>query len=118
MSRARSRQMAVAMARKPGSVLVLEPGVEGPGLREWIPALGPITVAAAAFDTRAQGVPLFTGKASKGISKALRRRGLTIVPKPESFVVAGKDTHLVDGELSRATVWGRVVAGTVAGVAA
>ena len=95
MSRARSRQMAATMARKPSNGLTLEPGAEGPGLREWIPALGRLpvaaaTVAAAAFDTRAQNVPLFTGRASKGISKALHRRGLTIVAKPESFVVAGK----------------------------
>jgi len=118
MSRARSRQMAVAMARKPGSPLVLEPDVEGPGLREWIPALGHLTFAAAAFDTRAQGVPFFTGRASKPINKALLRRGLTIVAKPESFVVAGKDTHLVEGEVSRATKWGRALADEVAGVAA
>jgi hypothetical protein len=113
MSRARSRRMAGALARKPGSPLVLEPGAEGPGLREWIPVLGPVTVAAAAFDTRAQGVPLFTGRASKGISKALRRRGLRIVAKPESFIVAGKDTHLVVGEVNRATDWGRRIAARV-----
>lgn len=114
MSRARSRRMAGAMARKPGSPLVLEPGAEGLGLREWIPALDPLTVAAAAFDTRAQGVPLFTGRASKGISKSLRRRGLRMVAKPESFVVAGKDTHLVEGEVARATEWGRRIAARVA----
>ena len=106
------------MARKPGSPLVLEPGAEGPGLREWMPTLGPVAVVAAAFDTRAQGVPLFTGRASKGISKALRRRGLRIVAKPESFVVAGRDTHLVEGEVTRATEWGRVLARVVSGVAA
>jgi hypothetical protein len=118
MSRSRSRQMAGAMARKAGSLLVLEPGAEGPGLREWIPAPGRLTVAAAGFDTRAEGLPLFTGRASKGINKALRRRGLTIVAKPNSFVVAGKDTHLVEGEIARATEWGRVLARAVASMAA
>jgi hypothetical protein len=118
MSRSRSRRMAGAMARKPGSPLVLEPGAEGPGLREWIPALGRLPVAAAAFDTRAAGLPLFTGRASKQISKALRRCGLTIVANPKSFVVAGKDTLLVDGEVALATEWGRVLAHVVTGVAA
>ena len=59
-------------------------------------------------------MPLFTGRASKGISKSLRRRGLRMVAKPESFVVAGKDTHLVEGEVARATEWGRRIAARVA----
>lgn len=117
MSRTGSRRTAAAMARKLGSLVVLEPGAEGPGLREWIPALGRLTVVAAAFDTRGQGLPLLTGRASKGISRALRRHGMTIVAKPESFVVAGRDTHLAEGELRRAAEWGRMLARAVVGVA-
>ncbi len=42
---------------------------------------------AAAFDTRLQGPVAFTGRASKGISHALRRQGYELVAEPESFVV-------------------------------
>jgi hypothetical protein len=76
------------------------PAPRAPGLREWVRALGRHMLAAGAFDCRAQGLPLFTGRASKRISKALRGRGLTIVAKPEGFVVVSRDNHLVEGEAS------------------
>lgn len=58
MSRPASRKSAGEIARKPNSDVVLEPGAEGPGLREWFASLGSIEAYAAAFDTRVPGPPI------------------------------------------------------------
>lgn len=60
---------------------------------------------AAAFDTRFNGVPMFTGRASRGIARRLRRHGYHLIAAPESFAV-GSDTTLRDGESARARRWG------------
>ena len=114
MARPRSRAMAADMAGKPGSTLELEAGAEGPGVREWLASLGHVDVLAAAFDTRASGPAAFTGRASKPISRALRRHGARIVRRPESFLVAGD--RLAPGEEARARRWGAQLAGATAGV--
>jgi hypothetical protein len=59
---------------------------------------------AAAFDTRVNGVSLATGRASRGISRLLKRHGYRIVAAPESFLIGQQDTLLV-GEASRARRW-------------
>jgi menaquinone-dependent protoporphyrinogen IX oxidase len=106
MSRASTRKGAVDMARKPGSNLTLAPGAEGPGLRDWFATLGQLNISAAAFDTRLEGAAMFTGRASSGIGRLLRRHGLTLVAKPESFLVTSKN-QLRAGEEDRAWDWGR-----------
>jgi len=105
MSRASTRKGAAQAARKPGSRLTMDPGAEGPGLRDWFAALGQTGTAAAAFDTRLEGLGTFTGRASKGIARLLRRHGFTMAAKPESFLVT-KDNHLRTGEQDRAWKWG------------
>jgi hypothetical protein len=105
MSRASSRKSAAASAAKPGHDLTLEPGAEGPGVREWLGSLGQVSGRAAAFDTRLSGLPMLTGQASKGIGKQLRQHGFTLVADPESFLVTG-DSKLRPGEQERAAKWG------------
>ena len=60
---------------------------------------------AAAFDTRLNGVPAFTGRASRPIARLLRRHGCRLVAAPESFLI-GSQTTLLDGEAERARRWG------------
>lgn len=113
LSRAATRSSAVQAAGKPGKELHLEPGAEGPGLREWLASLDEVGVEAAAFDTRMQGPAVLTGRASKGLRRKLRKHGATVIADPESFFVT-KDNHLVAGELVRARRWGQQLAEQVA----
>jgi len=108
VSTAASRRLAVQAAGKEGSTLHLDPDATGPGLRDWLgwaSEIGHGNALAAAFDTRLDGVPLFTGRACRGIARLLQRRGYRLIAAPESFLV-GSDTTLLDGEEARATRWG------------
>jgi hypothetical protein len=102
----RSRSAAVENAR--GS---LEPdAADEPGLRDWLAGLPRVANAqAAAFDTRAHGSPVLTGAASHGIARRLRRHGYSVL-EIESFVVAGTEGPLAEGELQRAGAWGAKLA--------
>jgi len=107
MSRPGTRKMAGKRAGKPGSEAELVPGADsGPGVREWLASLGRLEVAGAAFDTRLQGLPGFTGRASKSIRRHLARHGARIAASPGSFLVEGLTGALVEGELERARAWG------------
>ena len=110
MSRMKTRAAAVEAAQKPDSGLRLEPGAAGPGVREWLPTLDH-SAWAAAFDTSVKGFTVF-GHASRGIAALLRRRGLQLVARPETFLVT-KDNVLRAGEIDRARAWGRVLAAHV-----
>jgi menaquinone-dependent protoporphyrinogen IX oxidase len=109
MSGARSRASAAQMARKDDNQLTLEPGAEGPGLRDWLAGLGRIHTRGAAFDTRLAGAPVLTGHASKTIAKLLERQGIALLAPAESFLVT-KDNQLRPGEQDRAGQWGRELA--------
>jgi hypothetical protein len=113
MSRRASRQSAVEAARKPDSSLVLDPAAESGGVRDWLASLGRLNVAAAAFDTRLDGLASFTGRASKGISGLLRHHGFMVITEPESFLVT-KANELYQGEPARATRWGASLAAKAA----
>jgi hypothetical protein len=84
----------------------MDPDAEGPGLRDWFDELGRFHIAAAAFDTRLQGPAMFTGQASKGITRQLRHHGFHLAAGPESFLIT-KDNLLRPGEQDRARDWGR-----------
>ncbi len=112
MSNAASRQMAAETARKEGSGLTMDPDAGGPGIREWLNGIGDRHGPAAAFDTRINGVPAFTGRASRGIARALRQHGYVLLTAPESFLI-GKHNTLLDGEDTRARSWGSAL-GTAA----
>ncbi|MDR2988183.1 MAG: flavodoxin domain-containing protein [Nocardiopsaceae bacterium] len=114
MSRPSTRKGAAKQAAEAGNGLTLEPGAQGEGLRDWLAAH--VTTRghglAAAFDTRMQGPAIVTGRASKGIGGALRRRGYELIVKPESFLVT-KANELRPGEQDRARAWGTKLAGSL-----
>ncbi len=108
LSSAASRRMAAEAAAKPASGLNLDPDACGPGLRDWLKGIGGLRVGpalAAAFDTRLNGVPAFTGHASRGIARMAKRHGYRLIAAPESFLI-GQQNTLADGEASRARRWG------------
>lgn len=109
MSTKMSRQGAVQDAAKPEKGLTLDPDAEGPGLRDWFEAVGTLPGKAAAFDTRMEGPPVLTGRASKGIAKRLRHHGCDVVAEPMSFLVT-KENELVDHEREHAREWGTQLA--------
>jgi len=109
VSTSASRKSARQMAGKDDQ-LDIEPDTRGPGLREWIKAIEGHRHLSAAFDTRIDGSAAFTGRASKGIDRRLRRYGFRQLVEPESFLV-DKDSHLLVGEADRATEWGEALAG-------
>ena len=109
LSTASSRQVARKAAAKPGSELRLDPDAAGPALRDWLSSLAGGHALAAAFDTRLAGVPMMTGRASRGISRLLKRHGYHLIAPPESFVVTKQNT-LADGESARARRWGEALA--------
>ena len=117
MSRPATRKSAIGAANKPGSHLVPEPGAGGPGVRDWLAGLGQLSGAAAAFDTRMKGPAVFTGRASKGITRLLRRQGFTIVAEPESFLVT-KASELHPGQIARAREWGATLAANTSAASA
>lgn len=76
------------------------------GVREWIEAVTiPPGIKVATFDT---SIPsrLRLGTASRAAAKALSERGAVVTVGP-SFWVTGMEGPLADGELARATDWGR-----------
>ena len=105
MSSATSRRMAAQAAAKPDSGLSLDPDAAGPGIHDLLKRLGDGHALAAAFDTRINGVPAFTGRASRGIGRLLKRHGYRLIAAPESFLVSPQST-LADGEAARARHWG------------
>jgi Flavodoxin len=108
MSSTSSRQKARQAAAKPDSGLSLDPDADGPALRDWLGGLGGRHMLAAAFDTRLNGAPFMTGRASRGIGSLLKRHGYHLVVAPESFLI-GKGNTLLDGEALRARRWGEAL---------
>ena len=106
-----SRRTAAETARKPGSGLNLDPDADGPGLRAWLQRLDAGNALAASFDTRLSGVPVLTGRASRGIARLLTSHGCRLLVPPESFLI-GKQNTLLKGEAKRARSWGALVGET------
>ena len=113
MSRPATRKAAVEAAAKPASLLAVEPGAVGPGLRDWFESLGRYPVKAAAFDTRIHGPAALTGRASKGVARLLRAHGFEVVAEPESFLVTKQD-RLEPQETARAREWATTLAAGLA----
>lgn len=106
LSRASSRRSAVDAAAQADNGPTPEPGAAGPGLREWFRSLGhyPVSVKAAAFDTRLHRPVAMTGQASKKVDRKLRAHGFDVVTGPKSFLVTGQAT-LEPHETERARAW-------------
>lgn len=93
----------------------IEPGAEGPGVRDWFADL-PRAVKgskAAAFDTRADA--RMAGGAAHGIARRLRRHGYDLVAEPEGFIIEGTEGPLRAGEPDRARAWGANLVQQIAG---
>lgn len=105
LSRPETRAEAAKWADDPARELALEPGHES-GMREWLENLESAPKAIATFDTRADMPQLFSGAASHSIERSLVKRGGTVFDQSHSFLV-DKRSHLLDGELERAFVWGQ-----------
>jgi flavodoxin-like protein len=114
MSRAKTREAAVAQAGKARGSLSLDPdaAADGPGMREWSGSLAGVSAKAAVFDTRQKGPALFTGQASKAIARSLRRQGLDVIGQASFLVTSGN--KLVAGEGDRAQRWGQALAAQAA----
>ena len=113
LSTSSSRRLAVKTAATSASGPMLDPDAAGPGLRDWFGGFADRQALAAAFDTRLVGIPVFTGRASRGISKLLKRHGYFLVEPAESFLVSQQNL-LVDGETSRARRWGTALGAAAA----
>jgi len=106
MSSARTRRTAAQAAAKPDSQLSLDPDAAGPGVHDLLKRLHGGPALAASFDTRLENVaPAFSGRASLGIGRLLKRHGYRVIAAPESFLVTKQNT-LADGEAARARRWG------------
>lgn len=108
MSTAASRRMAAEAAVKESGGLAMDPDAESPGIRGWLSRIGAGDGLAAAFDTRFGGVPMLTGRASRGVSRLLKGHGYRLLTAPESFLVSKHGT-LLEGEAARARAWGTMV---------
>jgi hypothetical protein len=109
-----SRRMAAQAAAKEDSGLRLDPDADQ-GVCDWLKGIGDRHVHAAAFDTRIDGSPVITGRASRGIYKLLKRHGYHLIAAPESFLVGQRNT-LLEGEASRARRWGAALGAAVTNV--
>lgn len=88
------------------------PDVSHPSLRSWLDRLPAGHGAAAAFETRVHWSP---GGATGAIEKRLAAAGYQPIAKGGRFLVAGQQGPLRDGELDKATAWGRELA-AIAGI--
>ncbi len=89
------------------------PPAQPTGVREWIQIVAlPTGLRVATFDT---SIPdrIGMGTAAGAAARALRSRGAEATVGP-SFFVTGMEGPLADGELGRATAWGRALAAALA----
>ena len=94
MSGAASRRSAAETARKQGSGLAMDPDADGPDVRGWLDGDQCGTRARHGLRHAAQRNPALTGRASRGISGLLRRRGYRLLLAPESFLVSRSRTNV------------------------
>jgi flavodoxin len=76
-----------------------------------IPQTVAARIKAAAFDTRLtmRFAKLF-GHASKRMADALKAKGIVLKSEPKGFIVMGRSGPLANGEIERATQWGKELA--------
>jgi hypothetical protein len=83
-----------------------------PSLRSWLEKLPEGHGSSAAFETRIWWSPK---GATATIEKDLAAHGYRRLSKAAKFVVRGKEGPLREGELERATAWGRQLRATLEG---
>ncbi len=89
------------------------------GIREWLDNARAevFDIHAAAFDTRVNGMAMFTGSAAKGYEKGLRSAGFRVDWPPQSFLVSSStppsEDALLAGQIEEARAWGEAIASKV-----
>lgn len=108
MSRTGTRTDAIAKGATHGTVDF--------GLREWIDGIPADrhTSSLVTFDTRVIKGRHLPGSAAKSAAKAGRKHGFASYTSPESFYVEDTSGPLHEGEIERATAWGRELGSLVA----
>jgi hypothetical protein len=89
------------------------------GLREWLETAHPRRnrpVHVAVYDTRVSKVRRLPAAAGPSAARLAKRRGFTGVDRPVAFLVDDLRGPLLDGEVERATAWGRSIAAEVSEV--
>ena len=97
--------------------LHLEPGHDGPGLRDWFHGLPASAVRSAAFDTRVDVSPVLGGAGVEGHRVAPEEARLHRRPAAGEASLVDKQNHLLPGEHERALAWGATLAAAVVVVA-
>jgi flavodoxin len=105
MSSGITRKMGVQGEQKKAPDVHVEPGFDGPGLRDWLAGLSQPTgsSSAAVFDTRAGA--RMAGGAAPGIARRLRRHGYRVLAT-EAYIIDDTQGPLRAGEFDRARNWG------------
>jgi hypothetical protein len=83
------------------------------GMREWLQSAHPGAVRpvhVAVYDTRVSKVRRLPAAAGPSAARLARRRKFATVDRPVAFLVEDLQGPLIDGELERATSWGRSLA--------
>lgn len=89
------------------------------GVREWLDHAKAqvFDIPAAAFDTRINGMAIFTGSAAKGYARGLRSAGFRVDWPPRSFLVSSRaapgEDALLAGQLDEARAWGEAIASRI-----
>ncbi|WP_195909224.1 flavodoxin/nitric oxide synthase [Microlunatus sp. Gsoil 973] len=84
------------------------------GIREWIAELTPQPgCRVVTFDTKSGSLRRLAGSAANRAARKLRGNGFALAARPMSFYVADLKGPLLDGEIERATAWGRDLAAKV-----
>ena len=91
-------------------------GSETVGIRDWLTNLpvGRDAQAVATFDSKVSTMKHLPGSAAKSAAKVAAPHGYQRAAHAESFFVSDTDGPLLDGELERATQWGRHLAAATA----
>jgi hypothetical protein len=113
MSSGKTRKLGIEGEQKKSPEVQVEPGSDGPGLRDWFEGLPrpARSASAAAFDTRAGS--RLAGGAVMGIARRLRQHGYRVLDA-EGYIITDSSGPLRAGEVDRAREWGASLPGRVA----
>ena len=87
-----------------------------PDLRSWvaeIPAKVFERTVLATFDTRLNWPAFLAGSAAKSLAHVARHHQARLAVPPESFIVTKSEGPLAEGELERASAWGKTLSAKV-----
>jgi flavodoxin I len=79
-------------------------------LLDKVPSEELLNIGTIAFDTRMDFARWLSGSAASTIGKKLEQYQVNLLVPPESFLVAGREGPLKEGELERAAEWAHMIA--------